>query len=171
MDIEALAEDDWKVLQNVRLTALKESPDAFLYTYQDEADWSEARWRTRISTDTWMVVRIDQQVVAVACTVRPDDRPTDERHLESVWVDPLHRRRGVLRAILRYLIESNPDVHTWMAWVLDGNDDARAAYQRVGFESTGERQALTEPRPCIEERLRLDRNAAISASTDPEPAS
>lgn len=99
------------------------------------------------------------------------DRRTDGRHLESVWVDPLHRRSGVLRAILRYLADLEPDVRTWMAWVLDGNDEARAAYERLGFESTGERQPLTDAPRRVEERLRLDCKSALSDSNDPGSAS
>ena len=165
MDVEVLAGDDWEILQDVRLRALEDSPAAFLA--KAETSWSEAEWRALAVEDVWIVARSGAQVIGVVRSVRVDDRPTDERHLESVWVDPLHRKKGVLRAILRYLAELEPDVRTWMAWVLDGNDDARAAYEHLGFETTGRRQLLTGTPRRVEERLRLDRKAAISDSIDP----
>lgn len=169
MDVEVLAGDDWEILQDVRLRALEDSPAAFLSTA--ETSWGEAEWRALAVEDAWIVARSGDQVIGVARSVRVYDRPTDERHLESVWVDPLHRKKGVLRAILRYLVELEPDVRTWMAWVLDGNDEAHAAYERLGFESTGERQPLTDAPRRVEERLRLDRKTAISDSNDPGSAS
>jgi GNAT superfamily N-acetyltransferase len=169
LDVEVLAGDDWKILRDARLRALRDSPDAFLS--KAEASWGETEWRALAVEDAWIVARSGDLVVGVACSVRVDDRPTDERHLESVWVDPLHRRSGVLRAILRRLAELEPDVRTWMVWILDGNDEARAAYEHLGFETTGERQPLTDAPRRVEERLRLDCKAAISDSNDsgPEP--
>ncbi|TDU88141.1 ribosomal protein S18 acetylase RimI-like enzyme [Kribbella voronezhensis] len=164
MHVEVLAGDDWKILQEVRLRALKDSPAAFLAT--GEPSWGEAEWRTYSREGAWIVTRSGDQVIGILHCIRVDDRPTDERHLESVWVDPDHRRTGVLRTMLQYLAAIEPGVRILMAWILDGNDDARAAYERLGFESTGERQPLTKPRLCVEERLRLDRQAAISDSTD-----
>ena len=169
MDVEVIAGDDWKILQEVRLRALEDSPAAFLA--KAETSWSEAEWRALAVKDVWIIARSGDQVIGVLRSVRVDDRPTDERHLESVWVAPLHRKQGVLRAILRYLAELEPDVRTWMAWVLDGNDGARAAYERLGFETTGERQPLTDAPRRVEERLRLDCKAAISDSNDPGSAS
>lgn len=165
MDVEVLAGDDWKILQDIRLRALRDSPDAFLS--KAETSWGETEWRALAVEDAWIVARSGDQVIGVVRSVRVDDRPTNERHLESVWVDPLHRKKGVLRAILRYLAELEPDVRTWMAWVLDGNDGARAAYERLGFETTGRRQLLAGTPRRVEERLRLDRKAAISDSIDP----
>lgn len=169
MDVEVLGGDDWRIVRDVRLRALEDSPAAFLA--KAETSWGEAEWRAVALEGAWIVARSEDQVIGVVRSVRVDDRPTDERHLESVWVDPLHRRRGVLRAILRNLAESEPDVRTWMVWVLDGNDEAYAAYERMGFESTGEIQPLPNAPRRVEERLRLDCKAAISDSNDPESAS
>lgn len=160
MDVAVLTDDDWKLLQDVRLLALDESPAAFLSTYEAEASLDEAGWRSRCRSDVWIVARSGGQVVGVVCSVRAPDRPADERHLESVWVDPAYRRRGVLRAILRHLAIVEPEVRTWLVWVLSGNDEARSAYERLGFAATGERQPLTGTSGRTEERLALDRKAA-----------
>ena len=169
MDVEVLGGDDWRVVRDVRLRALEDSPAAFLA--KAETAWGQEKWRAIALEGAWIVARSEDQVIGVVHSIRVDDRPTDERHLESVGVDPLHRRRGVLRAILRYLTELEPDVRTWMVWVLDGNDEAHAAYERLGFQSTGERQPLTDAPRHVEAQLRLDCKTAISDSTGPESAS
>lgn len=159
LDVEVLGGDDWRVVRDVRLRALEDSPAAFLA--KAETAWGQEKWRAIALEGAWIVARSEDQVIGVVHSIRVDDRPTDERHLESVWVDPLHRRRGVLRAILRYLTELEPDVRTWMVWVLDGNHDALAAYEHLGFETTGERQPLTDAPDRIEERLQMDLRAAV----------
>jgi ribosomal protein S18 acetylase RimI-like enzyme len=72
-------------------------------------------------------------------------------------VAPTHRRRGVLRDLLRDLAEINQrmGVTDLMLWVLEDNYNAQRAYEALGFEPTGERQFL----PAFgrfERRLRLD---------------
>ncbi len=155
MDVEALAADDWEILRDVRLRALKDSPAAYISTYEEVAGWTEAKWRDRFATAVWVVLRSEQRIIGVASSLRDDERPT-ERHLESVWVEPGHRRTGALRAILQYLVELEPEVGDWLLWVLDGNAEALAVYQRLGFEPTGESQLLNDASGRSEVRFRLN---------------
>ncbi|WP_158307257.1 GNAT family N-acetyltransferase [Kribbella flavida] len=166
MDVEVLAEDDWAVLRQVRLRALDDSPAAFLSSYQAEAAAGEEYWRHRCLAYRWVVARNQHRAVGLVCSVKVLDRPADERHLESIWVDPAHRRQGVLRAMLHHLAELEPEVRSWLVWVLDGNDEARAIYERLGFASTGERQLLSTLGRS-EERMRLESKAAVRDLDDP----
>lgn len=155
MDVETLAADDWKTLRDVRLRALEDSPTAYISRRQTELTWTEARWRRSFEGALWVVARGRQEIVGLARSVRVDRRPAFERHLESVWVEPRHRRTGVLRTLLRYLAELEPEVREWRVWVLTGNVEARTVYERLGFESTGERQPLDDSSGRSEERLGL----------------
>jgi len=155
LNVEALAVDDWEILRDVRLRALKDSPAAYISTYEEVASWTESQWRDCFATAVWVVPRIGRRIIGVACSLRDDERPANERYLESVWVERGHRRTGVLRAILRYLAELEPDVEDWFLWVLDGNAEARAVYERLGFEPTGESQPLADASGRAEVRFRL----------------
>lgn len=155
MDVETLAADDWKILRDVRLRALEDSPTAYISSRQMEIAWTEERWRSSFEGSVWVVARGRQEIVGMARSVRVEYRPALERHLESVWVEPGHRRTGVLRALLRYLAELEPDVREWRVWVLTDNVDARTAYERLGFRLTGERQPLNDSTGRSEERLSL----------------
>jgi ribosomal protein S18 acetylase RimI-like enzyme len=105
--------------------------------------------------DTWIVARERQNVIGLAKSVSEPGRPAS-RQVESAWVAPTHRRRGVLRAVLHKLIQINRrmGVTELMLWVLEDNHAAQHAYEALGFEPTGERQFL----PAFgrfERRLRL----------------
>lgn len=154
MDVDVLTSDDWKVLQDLRLSALEDSPDAFLSKDDAGRAGDEAHWRGRCAKAVWVVARIGQQAVGLACSVQDPGTPA-ARYVESVWVDPAHRRKGVLRGMLRRLIALEPDVRSWFIWVLDSNDAARVVYERLGFETTGKRQALTVTPGLTEELMRL----------------
>jgi ribosomal protein S18 acetylase RimI-like enzyme len=77
-------------------------------------------------------------------------------HIESIWVAPTHRRRGVFRALLLELAEINRwlGVTDLMLWVLEDNHEAQRAYEALGFVPTGERQFLPDFRR-FERRLSL----------------
>jgi len=156
LDVETLADDEWKILRDVRLRALEGSPTAYISSRQTEMAWTEARWRRTFEGALWVVARGRQEIVGLARSVRVERRPAFERHLESVWVEPGHRRTGVLRTLLRYLAELEPEVREWRVWVLTDNVEARAVYERLGFRSTGECQPLDDSSGRSEERLGLN---------------
>ena len=46
--------DDWESHRDLRLAVLQDAPDAFWFTYADEAVYDEADWRERIE-GAWLV--------------------------------------------------------------------------------------------------------------------
>jgi predicted GNAT family acetyltransferase len=155
LDVEVLVADDWETLRDVRLRALKDSPTAYISTYEEVASWTEERWRGAFATAVWVVIRSGRRIVGVASSLRAAQGLATERYIESVWVEPGHRRSGILREILRYLAELEPVVEDWFLWVLDGNADARAVYERLGFAPTGESQPLADASGRKEVQFRL----------------
>jgi ribosomal protein S18 acetylase RimI-like enzyme len=138
------------------LGALLDSPDAYTSSYARESDWGEAEWRRLFDAANCYVAREAEKVVGLARSLAEPLRPWI-RHLESIWVAPTHRRRGVFRSLLRSLaeIDYRTGVTDLMLWVLEDNYDAQRAYEALGFQPTGERQFL----PAFgrfERRLRLD---------------
>jgi L-amino acid N-acyltransferase YncA len=155
VDVQVLTPAEWRPLRTVRLRALQDSPHAFAATYQDEARWSEAEWRSTFDASVWLVARAGRSLIGLARST-PGEHAW-QRNVESVWVHPDRRGRGVTRLMLQTLIDHEPPGVTELyAWVLDGNDAARNAYQRLGFVLTGERQPLPgSAGRRIEERLVL----------------
>jgi ribosomal protein S18 acetylase RimI-like enzyme len=153
-DIKLLVPGEWPLLRDIRLAALRDSPHAFLSSYQVESAFDELRWRAEFDRGQWTVsIEDDQPAGIVGCTREPET-PTDECYLEYIWVAPRLRNKGVahnmLTVVLGRLRESG--VRTAYLWVLDGNDAAVQLYKRVGFISSDRRQPLAE-RPGRTEEL------------------
>jgi ribosomal protein S18 acetylase RimI-like enzyme len=155
LDLFLLTPLDWRVLRAARLEALCDSPHAFTSSYVQELGWDEPEWLRLFEAARWVIAHEAEKVIALARSVRETERPAT-RHVESIWVAPTHRRRGVFRTLLRAVaeIERQVEVTDLLLWVLEDNHDAQRAYDAVGFEPTGERQFL----PAFgrfERRLRL----------------
>jgi GNAT superfamily N-acetyltransferase len=140
---EVLAADSWMELRDVRLTALKESPHAFVSDSDSEAAFKETDWRKRIESATWVAVRRGGAIVGVACAVTAPEEPL-ARYVESVWVDVLYRREGILRAMLEKLRSD-----AWLRgatqlrlWVLDTNGSARDVYEKLSFRVDTEQEPV-----------------------------
>jgi GNAT superfamily N-acetyltransferase len=136
LDLDMLAPADWRVLRAARLRALLDSPHAFASSYARESDWREFEWRRVFDASTCLVAREADKVIGLAKSVAEPWRPWI-RHLESIWVAPTHRRRGVFRALLRDLVDTNRrmGVTDLMLWVLEDNVDAHRANEGLGFRT------------------------------------
>ncbi len=93
LDVQILRPAGWRVLRDTRLRALMDSPDAFTSDYRRERSWSEHRWRQRARTASWVVAAEHGVVIGIAGVV--NGHPGEPAHVESIWVDPDHRNRGV----------------------------------------------------------------------------
>jgi ribosomal protein S18 acetylase RimI-like enzyme len=156
LNLRLLTDVDWQVLRAARLQALRDSPDAFMSRYDHESRLSELAWRRLFDAATWIVAQEAEDVVGLARSVDDPTMPC-VRHVESIWVAPTHRRRGVFRALLSALaeMERRMGVAELLLWVLEDNHDAQHAYRILGFEPTGERQFV----PALgrfERRFRLN---------------
>jgi ribosomal protein S18 acetylase RimI-like enzyme len=145
LDLQVLLPVDWPVLRAARLQALQDSPHAFMSRYEVEGNRSNAEWQRFVESATWVVAHAADRVIGLACSVSECSRP-GVRYLESIWVDPAHRRRGVFSALLHKLADlgRHGGSTELLLWVLEDNHPARHAYQAAGFEPTGRRQFLPE---------------------------
>ncbi|MEU4292941.1 GNAT family N-acetyltransferase [Kribbella sp. NPDC026596] len=150
--------DQWQLLRDVRLRALKDSPAAYIADYEVEESWTQTDWRQRFDRARWVIARDSDQIIGLARVLRVDDGPSNERYIESVWVDPKYRGTGVLRAILQYVVVEEPMITDWLVWVLDDNIQARRVYDRLGFHPTGKVQPLADGSGRSEIRLRFRRS-------------
>jgi RimJ/RimL family protein N-acetyltransferase len=159
LELDLLTPLDWRLLRSARLYALLDSPDAFTSSHADESAWSRLDWQRSLHAATWIVAREAQNVIGLAKSVSDPALPAS-RYVESAWVAPTHRRRGVLRALLHRLaeIDRQMGVTELMLWVLEDNYDAQRAFQALGFDPTGGRQYL-RAFGQFERQLRTEINA------------
>jgi ribosomal protein S18 acetylase RimI-like enzyme len=156
--IKLLAPDDWRMLRDIRLHALQDSPDLFLASYATESGHDEAYWRSEFGRGDWNIA-IDQgrSVGLLGCTLDAGV-PGGRHYLEYLWVAPEWRNKGVARALLMHVLDRlrASGVRTAFLWVLDGNDAAVALYKSVGFVSSGHSQPLADRPGRSEERMEQD---------------
>ena len=146
----------------MRLSALRDSPHAFLHKYEDESGFDEARWRQEFIRGDWYVRTVtgrpaDEPVGLVGITREPST-PAQHCFLEYLWVAPECRGRGVAFGMINYVLGllRKSAVRTVFLWVLDNNDRAARLYKRAGFVSCNYRQPLEDRPERSEELMQLD---------------
>jgi GNAT superfamily N-acetyltransferase len=138
--IRALSPDGWRVLREVRLASLEDSPDAFTSSYEREFAFNEMTWRDRTATCRWFVAFDEDEPIGIAGCVAGWSGDTTKRELVGMWVAPSHRQRGVARDLLDHVAEwARSDGASMLnLGVKLENAEARAAYLKMGMHPSGE---------------------------------
>ena len=156
IEIARMRDDDWQTLRELRLRALAEAPYAFWATRADEVTYTEAQWRQFLRAATWYVARRDGQLVGLAAGLLRQETP-DEPELIAMWVAPTERGRGTGTLLAEEIMAwaRGRGATAMTLWVTDGNTAARRLYQRVGFNTTGERGPFPHSAAAGMERMRI----------------
>lgn len=147
-DIKLLSPDDWRTLRQIRLSALRDSPDAFLSTYALEETYDEAKWRAEFTRGDWYVGvdagRPGDEPVSLVGITREPGQPAGQCFMEYLWIAPEFRGKGIAFEMTRELLKRLGElgIRSVFLWVLDGNDRAARFYERLGFVSCNHRQPL-----------------------------
>ncbi len=143
--IRRVAPNEWKLYRQLRLDALRDSPDAFASTLERERAFTRWTWKSRLRFAVSVVVFVDGRPVGTA-TLIGDRRLAAGREIVAMWVRPDARGQGIAGQLLANLVEvARADGATRIAlWVADGNEAARRVYLAAGFEPTGDRDVIRD---------------------------
>jgi RimJ/RimL family protein N-acetyltransferase len=128
----------------LRLRGLKEHPDAFTSSYEEESASPLAATERRIALDSADAVYgalVAGTLVGVVGLAR--ELRTKNRHKAVVfgmYVAPEHGARGIGAALLAHVIDQakrQPHLEQLVLTVTQSNDIARTLYERTGFHSFG----------------------------------
>lgn len=148
---------DDAAFRELRLRALRDDPQAFGSTHENEIQRSLAEWRTRVEDSSagdsafLALAKADGVAVGMVGGYQPDDRPAD-REVVSMWVSPAWRGKGIGRSLIGA-------VEAWAAgagatyltlWVVESNTPAVGLYDRAGFSNTGEARPLPSDESLIQ---------------------
>ncbi|HWJ84305.1 MAG TPA: GNAT family N-acetyltransferase [Cellulomonas sp.] len=158
MQIRRVEEDEWALVRDVRLRALREDPGVFGSSLAREEMFKESHWRMRVRTvTTWLALDSTGVPRGIVSMLLEPGSPADDRHVVSLWVAPEVRRQGIgwhlLDTVRGAAVEE--DARTVSLWVVDDNHAAGDLYVRAGFTRTGERHELQREPERIEERYVL----------------
>ncbi|GAB3606941.1 hypothetical protein GCM10027413_23500 [Conyzicola nivalis] len=143
--IRSTRADDWREVKALRIEMLADTPNAFGETLAQALGNSESEWRTRAARGENPA---GAQLVAIADdgrwigTMGAYVTARSEALLVGVYVTPAYRgiESGVTDALLSAVEEwCRPRFVTLTLHVHEQNPRARAAYERRGFEYTGQR--------------------------------
>jgi ribosomal protein S18 acetylase RimI-like enzyme len=140
MHLHAVTAEDWESHRDVRLAMLEEAPDAFWFTYADEAVYDEADWRERIE-GAWLVQARDSDGILGSAGLGSHWEPgrATTATLFGMYVAPRGRGRGVGEALVRAVLEEARRLgkSEVVLEVTSSNESAAAVYARCGFVRTG----------------------------------
>ena len=153
--VREVSPDDWEVLRDVRLAALREAPYAFGSTYAREAPFTPEQWRARINarSATFFGYLPEISEPAGLAGIYVEDGIPD---VVSMWVRPSARGHRVGEALITAAADwaKAHDHDAVFLWVTESNAPARTLYERCGFKPTGDRQPLPSNQELTEIRMR-----------------
>jgi ribosomal protein S18 acetylase RimI-like enzyme len=144
----------------LRLEALRQSPQSFLGSYQEEAGYAEDDWRKTFEDASWHGFFIaganpDALNAAGIAKSRVLSQYPGERYIESFWVRPRYRRRQVASRMLNSIIGEARDEgrRVIRLSVLRINTEAISAFRGMGLVAEVPARS-SEFEICLE--LRID---------------
>lgn len=140
-----LLPEEWERLRRLRIASLSESPDAFGDNLETEEMLSEEEWRKKFEKLNHLIAVIDGIDIAVLSVENLDGDFGATCWIGGCWVNPEYRGRGVMKALISYLDE-HAEERGWKVQglgVFSDNDEAIAAYEKLGFTRRGELQPST----------------------------
>jgi ribosomal protein S18 acetylase RimI-like enzyme len=160
--IRTIAPHEWIAYREIRLRALKESPDAFGSTYEREALYTDDAWQQRLadtanrSLDFPLFAEVDGILVGLAWG-RVSREVPERANLYQMWVDPEYRGRGIGRMLVDAVITwaREKDLDALELDVTISNAPAVRLYRRAGFVVFGEPEPLRPGSKLLEQAMRL----------------
>jgi RimJ/RimL family protein N-acetyltransferase len=156
-EIKRLSSDEWRTVRKIRLAALKDSPNWFWATYDEEVDKPEAWWRDFIEAGAWFIAHEGDDPVGIAAAIRDPELDESDRQLISMWVVPEARNRGIgaglVDAVMTWAREEG--VQELQLQVTEDNHAAKHLYEQSGFRATGRAEPLARDPRLIEHEMRM----------------
>lgn len=149
--IELLEPEQWQRYRELRLIALRDSPDAFGSTLERELHQPEDFWRARLTRAiATLIASSYDRDLGIAVVAAINDEP-HHAGLFSVWLDPHARGQGLSDLLIARAIAcaSSAGFYKLSLEVGDYNKHASNLYQRMGFKPTGRTSHLAPPREHI----------------------
>jgi len=142
VSVRALGGDDWPAYRDIRLAALRDAPDAFVSTYEQESAFDESLWRTRLARSARLLASLDGAAVGIVSVGQAEP---DVAELFGMWVVPNVRGVGVAWRLTQASSEHarGEGRRALQAWVSTDNGRAVAFFSSYGFRPTDNRRPMT----------------------------
>lgn len=141
--VKALDGEDWQAFREVRLAALRESPEAFASSYEAELEYDEDFWRARLARSERLLACDGDQPIGIASLGQAEEEGVAE--LFGMWVSPSRRGSGVAWELTHAaaLHARAAGRRALKLWVSTDNGRAVAFFSSYGFRPTDQRRPMT----------------------------
>ena len=142
--VRTLDEADWQVYRDIRLAALRESPEAFVATHEEESAFDESAWRLRLGRSRRLLAERDDEALGVVSLGQGSDANASAGELFGLWVSPAARGSGVAwRLVQAGAEQARADGRAHLVyWVGTDNGRAVAFASSFGFRPTDTRRPM-----------------------------
>ncbi|MGA8045474.1 MAG: GNAT family N-acetyltransferase [Dermatophilaceae bacterium] len=142
--VRELTEEEWDQYRSVRLAALQESPEAFVASYDEEADFDEEFWRLRMRRSQRLLAEFDGEPVGIASVGEVDTDDGCQGELFGLWVSPALRGKGIATKLVSAGAKNASEQgHSHLFyWVGTDNGRAVAFASGFGFRPTDKRRPV-----------------------------
>ena len=143
MNIKRLTQADWKIWKELRLEALKSSPESFGSSYEEESNWSDSEFQNTLEKSHIFGAWQDNRLVSCAAFYSLNLNKTKHRGvLWGMYTKAEYRKQGLADALMKVIINhAKSKVIQLHLSCVTSNTTAVSFYQKHGFEIYG-----TEPR-------------------------
>ena len=142
MKIRMLMQEDWQLWKLFRLDALKNSPESFGSSYEEELNWPDLDFQTALTKSDIFGVFVDNSLVSCAGFYSLNSAKTKHRGvIWGMYTRPECRGKGIASALIQIVINHAKSRVTQLHLTcVTSNLSAVAFYQKQGFKIYG-----TEP--------------------------
>jgi GNAT superfamily N-acetyltransferase len=144
LSVRRARREDWPLFKAFRLESLRDEPDAFTSTYDTARRLSDDRWRTLSEQLVYFLVERDDEVLGMVAGGFNNDHP-GTHWLYAMYVTPSARGSAAATMLVDEVCAwaRNDGAKELYLHVTTTLERARAFYQKVGFEPTGESFAMS----------------------------
>lgn len=143
--VRVLNEDEWPSYRDVRLRALRESPEFFVASAEEEAAFDDAVWQDRMVRSRRILAEEGEAVIGVV-SVGTGHRTKipGAGELFALWVEASRRGTGVARKLMEKaaVVARDEGLRQLVYWVGTDNGRAVAFASSFGFRPTDDRRPM-----------------------------
>lgn len=158
MDIRQLEVSDWEAWKQFRLAALKNAPEAFCSSYEEELNWSDAQFQESLAKNDIFCVFVNGEIIAGVGFYSLN--PNKTRHRGVIWgmyTKREYRGKGYAGVLLKEIItHAKMSVFQLHLACTASNVSAMALYKNHGFRIYG-----TEPKSLKVNQQFLDQHLMV----------
>lgn len=165
ISIRQLAENDWRLFSEVRLTALQSDPSVFGSNYELESKFTEDDWRSRLqSVDSAIFMIFDDEtpIGMTGVSVFRDDPTGRTAIFWGSWLAPAYRQKGLSKLMYETRIgwaKAHPGIERIIVSHRASNVASKFANQKHGFVFTRTHEKVwtdgkVEDEVCYELKLK-----------------